>query len=185
MKIHVGSMNQVKINAVKEIIEDYDFLSGAEVRGLDVDSGVHKQPRSLEETLGGAKNRAITAFRYHSYDCDYSFGIESGLIEVPYVKRRYLNTCACVIFDGVRYSLGLSSCFEYPKDIMDLVLNEGLEINEAVHKLGLTDNPKIGSAEGYISVLTNGRLNRKNYTKQAIIMALIDLENEMRDTDED
>ena len=177
MKIHVGSMNQVKIDAVKETIKDYDFLAGSEVYGFDVDSGVYKQPRSLEETLGGAKNRAIAAFRHLSYECDYGFGIESGLIEVPNVKQRYLNTCACVIFDGTLYSLGLSSCFEYPQEVMDLVLNDGLEINDAVHKLGLTDNPKIGSAEGYISVLTNGRINRKNYVKQAIMMALIDLEN--------
>jgi non-canonical (house-cleaning) NTP pyrophosphatase len=35
----------------------------------------------------------------------------------------------------------------------------------------------LGSAEGIIGVLTKGRLTRKEYVKQAITMALINLEN--------
>tara|TARA_Y100000310_G_scaffold331173_1_gene404256 strand:- start:3362 stop:3904 length:543 start_codon:yes stop_codon:yes gene_type:complete len=179
MKINIGSMNRVKIDAVKEMIDDYTIFSRGhgwfEFCGIDVDSGVYKQPRSLEETLEGARNRATAAFE--ESDCDYSFGIESGLMEVVNTKTGYMNTCACVVFDGKDYHTGLSSCFEYPQEVMDLVLREGLEINEAVHKLGLTNNPKIGSGEGFVSALTNGRLNRKNYVKQAIMMALIDLDN--------
>jgi len=171
MKINIGSTNHVKIDAVQEITADYNFLSGAEILALDVDSGVYKQPKSLEETLKGAINRAEKAF----INCDYSFGIESGLIEVESSRTGYMNTCACVIFDGVENYVGLSSCFEYPFDVMELVLDEGLEINEAVHRLGYTNNPKIGSAEGFVSMLTGRRLTRKDYVKQAIMMALIDL----------
>ena len=54
---------------------------------------------------------------------------------------------------------------------------EGLDMSEACNKVGLTNNPKIGSEEGAIGILTKGRMTRKDYTKQSIITALIHLEN--------
>ena len=58
------------------------------------------------------------------------------------------------------------------------MINElGITANDAFYKLGLTENKKIGSAEGAIGLLTNGRVTRKDYTKQAVHMALIHLEN--------
>ena len=106
MRINVGSKNQVKVDAVKEIIKDYDFLSEAEVLSLEVPSGVYKQPVSINETIQGAMNRAKSAFQ----NCKYSFGIESGLMKVPYAKTGYMNVCACAIYDGKDYHLGLVIC---------------------------------------------------------------------------
>lgn len=48
---------------------------------------------------------------------------------------------------------------------------------EAYHRLGFTDDTRIGYAKGIISLLTKERLDRKEYTKEAIRMALIHLEN--------
>ncbi len=173
MKIVVGSTNNVKVEAVREAIRDYDILSNAEVSGVDVNSEVSEQPKSVDETIQGAMNRAKNAFR----DCDYSFGIESGLMQVPNTKTGYMDVCACVIYDGQNYHVGLSSAFEYPREVTRLVFEEGLEINQAAYRTGLTKNPKVGSAEGAIGILTRGRLIRKDYTKQAVAMALIHLEN--------
>jgi len=36
MRINAGSKNDVKIRAVREAIRDYNFLSNAEVSGLEV-----------------------------------------------------------------------------------------------------------------------------------------------------
>ncbi len=58
MKIIVGSGNNVKVDAVRETIADYDFLKEAKVERMEVDSSVHKQPKTLEETVRGAINRA-------------------------------------------------------------------------------------------------------------------------------
>ncbi len=173
MRITIGSKNQVKVDAVKEIIRDYSFLSGAEVLALDIPSGVYKQPKSLDETLRGAMGRAKNAFQ----DSDYSFGIESGLMKVPYTKTGYMNVCACAIYDGKNYHLGISSAFEYPTNVTKLVFSEGLEIDEAIYKTGLTKNKRIGRSGGVIGYLTKGRLKRKEYIKQAIRTALIHLEN--------
>lgn len=173
MKIAIGSTNQIKVNALKELLPEYPLLAGAEVFSVNASSDVSEQPKSIGETVRGARNRAIGAFVGY----DLSFGIESGLIEVPDTKTGMMDVCVCVIFDGKEHHVGLSSAFECPPKVMELVHNEGLDLNQAFHKAGLTDNPKLGSAEGAVGLLTKGRVPRIAYTKQAIIMAMIHLEN--------
>ena len=71
-RFKVGSKNKAKVEAVEEILRDYPHLEDAEVIGLEVLSNVGDQPRTLEETVRGARNRAENSF----HDCDYSVGIE-------------------------------------------------------------------------------------------------------------
>jgi inosine/xanthosine triphosphatase len=173
MKIAIGSTNQIKVDALKELVPQYEILAQAEVFSVDVPSRVSEQPKSIGETVEGARNRALGAFPEH----DLSFGIESGLIEVPHTKTGMMDMCVCAIYDGTEYHIGLSSAFECPPKVMELVHSEGFDLNQAFHKAGLTDNPKIGSAEGAVGLLTKGRVTRMGYTKQAITMAMIHLEN--------
>lgn len=173
MKLNVGSKNPVKVQAVEEATKNYDMLKGAQVVPVEVLSEVDDQPKSIEETIKGAMNRAKSAFK----ECDYSFGLESGLMKVPSAKSEYMNVSACAIFDGDEFHLGLSSAFEYPREVTRLVFEEGLDINQAFMKAGLSDNPKLGSFEGAIGLLTKGRLPRMEYEKQAVVMALVHLEN--------
>lgn len=174
MKIKVGSMNKSKVEAVEEILKDYPHLASAEVVGAESESGVADQPKSLEEVVTGAKNRAQNVFS----DCDYSIGLEAGLMAVPGTKSGFMDVTACAIYDGQEFHLGLSPAWEFPNpEIMKTILNEGLDMSQAINKHGLTDNPKIGSEEGAIGILTKGRLTRKDYTKQALRTALIHLDN--------
>jgi len=172
MKIKVGSTNEIKVRAVQEILQDYSHLKDAIISAVDVSSGIADQPKSLEETIRGAKNRAMGAFQ----DCTYSFGIESGLMAVPDTKSGFMNVCVCTIFDGNEYCLGLSSAWEPQKQVTRHMLAEGLDMNQATFKAGLTNNPNVGSVEGLIGIMTKGRLTRKEYTKEAIRTALIHLE---------
>ncbi len=176
MKIIVGTKNRVKVEAVRETVRDYDFLSGAEVTGKEVDSSVHKQPKSLEETVKGAVNRAKEAFQGCD-NCDISVGIEDGLMRVPETKTGMMNACVCVMFDGKEKHIGMAAGFEYPKEATIMVLKEGIDMDEAYHRLGLTGKRRIGSHEGAIGKLTRGRFTRKDSVKQAVMMALIHLEN--------
>lgn len=173
MKIIVGSKNQAKINAVSEILHEYPHLTDAEVSGAEAPSGVPDQPKSLEETVRGAKNRAKAIFN----GGDYSIGIESGLMHVPGSKSGYMDVCVCAIYDGTEFHIGLSSAWEFPDvSTTDLMIKEGLDMSQAINKAGMTKNPQIGSAEGAIGILTKGRMDRKEYTKQALRTALIHLE---------
>ncbi len=173
MKIKVGSKNEIKISAVRETLNVYPDFKDAVVDGINVQSAVSEQPKSMEETVRGALHRAKIIFQ----NCDYSFGIESGLMKVPNTKTGYMDFTVCAIYDGAKFHLGLSPALECPPVIMKYVLEDNMDLDQALHKSGLTSNPDIGSADGMIGLLTKGRMTRKDYTKHAIMMAMIHLEN--------
>ena len=173
LKINIGSKNKAKIDALKEILKEYPDFLNVEVVSKDVSSDISDQPKSLDETIKGAMNRARNCFD----DCNYSLGLESGLIKVPETKTGYMDATACAIYDGKDFHLGLSSCFEYPIKLTKYVLDEDIDISSAAKELGITEKDNLGAEEGMIGILTKGRLNRKGLTKQAITTALIHLEN--------
>lgn len=173
MIIHVGSKNEVKVGAVRDLLPEYPFAASADVRGFDVPSGVAEQPKSFEETIRGAMNRASACFA----GATVSVGIESGFVPVPFTKTGFMDVTACAVFDGREHHLGLSSLFECPKDVTEMITEGGVTMSEAFHRCGYTSNPMLGSAEGAIGILTRGRVTRKDYTMQALRMAFIHLEN--------
>ncbi len=161
--VAVGSTNPVKIEAVKEGFEK--VLGAVEVVGVDVISGVSSHPIGLEETYLGALNRAKNAFE--KVQCSYGVGIEAGLIKVG---NHYIDVHVCVVFDGIRESVGLSQGFEYPKIVAEKVL-EGVEGGEVAEKIsGIKD---IGKNVGLIGYLTDNNITRKDLCRESVIMALI------------
>lgn len=174
MKINVGSKNKAKLEAVVELLKEYSHLAQAQVEGVEAQSGVADQPKSLDEVVAGAMNRARSAFVVAV--CDYGIGLEGGFMRVPKTKTGYMNVCVCAIYDGQEFHLGLSSAWEYPK-VFNLVLNEGLDLSAAGNRAGLTNNPGIGEAEGVSGILMRGRHDRKEEVKQALCSALIHLED--------
>ncbi len=180
MRIIVGSTNEVKIGAVRQLAPDYPCIATAVVGGIDVPSGVSDQPKSLEETMTGAMNRARGAWDRGGLKVDdggdLSFGIESGLFKVPFTRTGYMDVCVCAIFDGVQFEFGFSSAWESPAEVMKYMIEDGLDMNQAYHKAGYTDDPKIGSSIGTISLVTKGRLSRMAYTAESVRTALIGIE---------
>lgn len=172
IRVNVGSKNPVKVEAVREIIKGYGFLNPFELKAFESDSRVSEQPKSQEEMFLGAKNRAMNSF----VECDYSFGIESGIFRLGNYEN-YFDVCFCAIYDGLNIYPGISSGFVVPKKSSDLIFSKGIDLAQAANEIGLTKNSKIGSSEGLVGIVTNGRVDRKNYTKQAITMALVSLEN--------
>ena len=175
MKINVGTTNKGKIEAVARACEVYDILKNAATVGVPVESGVNAQPIGLNEIIQGAMNRARSAFEYSV--CDLAFGLESGIFPAPHTKSDYFDTCACAIYDGMGFHIGLSSCFEYPKKMIEMVLGEGKEITEAALALGFSHDEKFRESQGMVGVLTKGKLTRIDYTFQSVQTAMIHLEN--------
>jgi len=175
MKITVGTTNKGKIEAVVRAVKIYGLLNGAEVQGVSVESGVAAQPIGMEMILQGAMNRAKSAFT--ASPCDLAFGLESGIFPAPFTKSDYFDTCACAIYDGKNFHLGLSSCFEYPKVMIDKVLGEGKEITQAALEMGFAEDEKFREGLGMIGTLTHGKLTRIDYTFQAVQTAMVHLEN--------
>lgn len=174
--IAIGSTNQVKVLAVQEVVKNYPHLAGSKIIPFSVSSEVSEQPLSLEETILGAKNRAKNAFVLCD-PCSFSIGIESGLCKAVGTRSGFLHICACCIFDGTHNYTGLSTGFEVPPLILDLMISQKMDLSQASFLCGMTDNLNIGSAEGLIGILTKGRMDRKEYTKQCVMTAFIQLEN--------
>jgi inosine/xanthosine triphosphatase len=160
-------MNPVKLGAIREVMAG--VFSEAEFVPVAVSSGVPDQPLGLEQTLRGAKNRAKNAFE----DCVLSVALESGLVEVPGSSTGYMNLTACAIFDGREMYVGLGPAFELPADVTRLVVEDGLELDPAVRRAGLTNNDRIGYAQGIIGILSGGRVTRMDYSRPAVSMALV------------
>ena len=173
--IAVGSTNPIKIQAVAEVLK-HSFLEQAQIQAVSASSEIQEQPLSLEETILGAKNRAKNAFALCA-GCSYSFGIESGLFPAQGTATGFLEACICAIFDGKKYAVGLSCGFEVPHPVLRLIVEKNLDLNQACYEAGLSTNEKLGQAEGIIGMLTKGRIPRKEYTKQCVTTALIQLEN--------
>jgi|SRR3989344_1865167 len=174
MKIVVGSKNPAKVEAVREILQDYPHLMDAEIVGVEVATDVPDQPLSLEELTEGAVQRAKNAYA----DCDYSIGLEAGFMRVPHAKSGCLNVTACAIHDGEITHIGLSSAFETPDlETMRLVIEDGLDFSEASTRTGWVENGDIARKhDGIIGKLTKGKLDRKAYVKQAVQVALVHID---------
>ncbi|MCX6806831.1 MAG: inosine/xanthosine triphosphatase [Candidatus Berkelbacteria bacterium] len=173
MQINIGTSNKIKVQALEEVVKDYPIFKNAEVNALSVSSGVGEQPRSLEQTIKGAINRAKEAYR----NCNYSFGLESGLMDVPYTKTGYMNICVCAIFNGKNIYLGTGPGFEYPTLVTKYVFEKGMEIDKAFLEAKITSDPKIGKSHGAIGLLTKDRVIRTDLVKMSVKMAIIQLEN--------
>ena len=174
MKITVGSKNKTKVAAVRDAVALYpNLFPKPEVIGLDVKVDLYGHPKNLDETLKGAIERARQAF----VDCSYSFGLEGGLIEVPYTVSGYMEIGACAVYNGKECRLGLAPAFEWPRKVTEMILSGEADASSAFKKLGLTEHEKLGAMDGgIIGMLTNGKVSREDFSKYSILMALIQIE---------
>lgn len=170
MIIRVGSANPVKLAAIRAVMGER--FPQAIFESVTVASGVPDQPLGLEQTLRGARNRATAAFAVTPTP-GLAVALESGLVPVPQTRTGYMNLTACAIFDGREMYLGLGPAFELPDEVTRLVVHEGLELDPAVHRAGLTDNQRIGYSQGIIGILSQGRVTREDYSRPAVSMALV------------
>ena len=170
MNVIVGSKNPVKLNATRNILRN--IYGEIDISSIDVESGVPDQPFGLDETIKGAVNRAKKAY---SDDFDLSVGIESGLMETPNTITGYIDLQWCAIFDGDRITLGVSSGFEYPPEVIKEVLN-GFEVGDVMDRItGITD---LGTKKGAVSYLSKDMLDRTENTEQCVLTAMIPRMNE-------
>ncbi len=165
MLINVGSENPIKVKAVKNAFGKY--FEEIEVKGIETDSEVKEQPLNLQDILKGAQNRAMKSFS----NCNYSVGIESGIMSFP-SNSGYMEITMAVIFDGKDFFFGTSPLFEYPEKAVQLLLKGEDDINTAFAKL-FGKEKDMGKKKGAVGELTKGKINRTEFTELAVVMALM------------
>jgi inosine/xanthosine triphosphatase len=177
-RIRVGSTNGPKLDAVRDALAPY--APDVEVAGVDVPSGVPEQPVGWEEIVQGARNRARLARA--SGPCDLGVGLEDGLVALPdgEGELRHLNVGCAAIAHGGRVWLGFSSLFSYPPECTEPALRDRAPIGSLFDRLweqrrGEAVAPAVARMVGNIGKLTLGVLPRSEYTRHAVLCALVAL----------
>lgn len=166
----VGSSNPVKIAAVDDTIRlvTRSLKKNTKycVKGYMVDSGVSHQPIGLEEIYHGAFNRVNAVMKYP--DVDYGIGLEAGIYKIA---ATHLDLQFCVISDrDGRITTGHSGGFAYPPSVIEEV-KLGKEIGDIF--ASISGNKNIKHENGAIGMLSKGIINRKEFSMQSVLMAMI------------
>jgi inosine/xanthosine triphosphatase len=167
--VAVGSSNKIKLKAVSFAFEQ--VFGKSKIKGFEVDSGVHPQPKG-KETVLGARNRARDALEQcpDRFDAKFGVGLEAGLFWIPSIKN-YIDVQYCVVVDkGGHFTYGHSPGFTYPPSFQDKI-KKGDEVETIV--ADLYNIKDIGEKQGAIGYLTDNRVTRKDLLVSAVQMALV------------
>ncbi|CAD7944271.1 unnamed protein product [Amoebophrya sp. A25] len=106
----------------------------------------------------------------------------------------WFDLCVVSCYDGQQHFLGTSCGFELPPNIMRFLVEslkkqgltsfeeddkdkkrvtEVVDLSQACYRARITNKSNLGENEGLVGILTEGRLTRLSYTKQAVTTALI------------
>ena len=175
--IVVASNNPVKVQAARVGFQRMFPGEGFTFTTVSVPSGVDDQPRSSEETLQGALNRAQNA-RALSPRADYWVGIEGGIEDSPEGRLTPGEMCAfawVVVLSQDRTGKGRTGVFFLPPRVAELV-RQGKELGEADDIVFGRTNSK--QENGAVGLLTGDLIDRAAFYYQAVLLALIPFRNE-------
>ncbi|TSC67992.1 MAG: hypothetical protein G01um101466_576 [Parcubacteria group bacterium Gr01-1014_66] len=165
MKVAVGSLNPVKIDAVTQAFFALFPHEIWEVEGVAVSSGVRSQPMSDMESIEGARNRACAAQR--AFDAEYGVGLEGGLHQIG----EHFFDAGWIVVRNRQGEEGIGSTAKImtPPKIMKLV-KQGMELGNANDFLFGATNSK--QAEGHFGLMTKNTITRTQAYRDAVIVAL-------------
>ncbi|WP_152657268.1 DUF84 family protein [Oceanobacillus sp. CFH 90083] len=147
--IIIGSKNPTKVEAVKNVFQEFDVSS------LEVASNVSVQPFSDQETRIGAMNRAMACIE--SGAGTIGIGLEGG---VMYVEDTLFlcNWGALATEDGKLYTAS-GARIALPKEIENGLKTAG-ELSMVMD--AYTKKENVRSHEGAIGIFTNNLVTREN-----------------------
>jgi inosine/xanthosine triphosphatase len=165
-KVIVASTNPVKIQAAAD-----GFAKGMpghpyHVEGIQFPSPVSAQPFGDEETLQGARQRALTA-RDLAPDADFWVGVEGGADRSLEAMYAYAWV---VILSNNQCGQARSAAFLLPRKISELVMN-GVELGHADDIVFGRSNSK--QQNGAVGILTADAVDRRLLYEQPVMLALI------------
>lgn len=165
MRVHVGSSNAVKRDAVRRVFARVFSGESLDVQLIEVSSKIPEQPFN-EDVPRGAVERAKGALQ----EADYGVGVEAGLVWSESLGV-YFDVQFCAIVDPQgRITVGHGAGFTYPERVIQATLS-GQTVGQAMSEW--TGIARIGHRMGAIGYLSKGLLDRTKLTEQAVLMALL------------
>lgn len=187
--VYIGTKNLAKTRAIRAVVDMYrERLLGAfnnepaiskckiEYVELSVESGVSANPRDWNETITGARNRAVRALSSNASrpkSVSIGIGIESGFISFEAVEGALFNFDVCCIARDQDLVYGFSQGTEYPRSPAERVLTSGADFDEQMTlHLGIA---KPSPDVGFLGVLTELRYPRQHISQIATEHAVLRL----------
>jgi inosine/xanthosine triphosphatase len=168
--ILIASRNPVKVQATLNGFQRMFPEESFQIQSAAAASGVSNQPRSDEETLRGATNRAQDAARDYP-QANYWVGIEGGIQETGGQMTAFAWV---VIYDGRSLGKSRTGTFFLPPQVSKLV-RQGVELGTADDIVFQRENSK--QENGAIGILTANVVDRTGLYEQAVILALLPFKN--------
>ena len=161
----VGSTNPVKIGAALAVLAR--LSPAVSVHGVAVPSGVPDQPWGDDETIRGARARAIAALERDTA-AELAVGIEGGVVEGA---AGGLRTCAWAVAVGRdgREGIGGSLSMALPHSVAELV-RSGMELGHAMD--AVTGRHDVKRGLGAVGILTAGLVTRQGAYETLVAYAL-------------
>lgn len=166
----IASHNPVKIRAASGAFQAMFPGETFEVETVSVPSDVADQPRSDQETVTGAENRARHAAQLFPL-ADYWVGIEGGIADEGQAMAAFAWV---VVLGRDRSGKGRTGAFYLPPAVAGLV-RAGKELGHADDLVFQTENSK--QENGAVGLLTGNVLDRARFYEQAVLLALIPFRN--------
>lgn len=161
-----STTNPAKINAITLAFSDVFGAENCRIEGVDVDSGVPRQPLGSQETRTGARNRVMMA-RQVRPEADFWVGVEAGIEEEM--------TFAWMVVENAHIR-GESRSASLPlPEIILRGIRAGRELGDEIAQL--TGIQNIKQQGGAIGVFTAGKLSRSSVYHQALLLALAPFHN--------
>ncbi len=163
MKIAVGSKNPVKVAAVENVARK--VWPNCEVTGVEVDSGVSVQPRSDDEAILGATNRARAALE--AMNADYGVGLEAAAIDR--LEGTFTNHWVVVVNRAGEKGVGGGGGILLPEKVA-AEIQKGRELGPVMDEFIGEDNTK--QKNGAVGILTNDIVTRTSAFEKTVAYAL-------------
>ena len=168
--IVIGSKNPVKIKAVRNAFIRMFPGQIFKLESIAVPSGVSDQPRTGEEVMKGAENRARKA-KEKIPNADYWVGIEGGIEDTELGMEAF---AWIVVASENQIGRGRTGTFFLPEKVARLI-RQGKELGEANDIVFNRSNSK--QSEGAIGLLTENVIDRTMLYEHGVIMALVMFKN--------
>ncbi|MET0785975.1 MAG: DUF84 family protein [Paenisporosarcina sp.] len=163
MKIGIGTKNTAKTSAVKRLCQLH--FQNPLIYEFKANSLVSEQPLSDEETLLGAKNRALHVLELS--DVQLAFGLEGGVKEMN--GQMYIcNWGALALRDGTVFIAG-GAQIPLPEEVAKSI-REGLELGPTMEVY--TQRVGISHSEGAVGIFTEGLVNRQEMFEHILKMLI-------------
>tara|TARA_R110001592_G_scaffold68488_3_gene209821 strand:- start:3975 stop:4505 length:531 start_codon:yes stop_codon:yes gene_type:complete len=167
ISVVVASKNPVKIKCTEQAFKEVFKNEALAFTGINVPSNVADQPMSDKETLQGARNRAKNA-QSANPKADYWIGIEGGIAETEEGEMQAFAWIS--IISKNQKGEARTATFTLPPKIAELI-HQGIELGVADDMVFKRSNSK--QSNGAVGILTHDLIDRAEYYRPAIVLALI------------